>query len=489
MKGKRNNRNLGTAAVVLLLAAFALVLIQQVYNVIDTRDINQAESREEYIGQVETPQKKWLNGYLGVFFRFNSLGNINWLVIPMLIWFLVTWKSKKRERWQLALVFVWIGITLLVSIKGFANPRYQLTLLPFTSTALLYLLWQLLETRRRNLRVFVFSVVAGLCLFNILHYFEDYRKLWELRVTVQRPYFPNRLIDYIRGAKDINRKSRVFVINQPVFYYHTGKFGKDYMDPGLAQAWVELNKVKGSREKAFRILRKQHGVRYILISSLHKRFYRRYVLEEFLHNDCRLVLEDNGRLLYRLNPRSLEAEIGSPRHKTFKLWRSKPAAAGIEEVSPFLFRLSRRGIYKFELDSGTKKKARTPNALSIRLVRYKKREKPRIQFGYEFNRKGLTLDLKKYTGYYVNFIVRASISPGLVQTNNRIMVMDFVKEANDWDSRQTFFTSEKWRTYKVSKKIRPGVDRLVCLFRFSPRSGEDRMHVANAQIIISEKPL
>lgn len=491
MNRQRKNNYLVTAAVALLLAALAMILVQQVYNVIDGGDIKQAESKEEYIGEIETPQKLWLNGYLGVFFRFNPLGNINWLAIPLLIWFLATWKSKKREPWQLALVFVWLGIVLLASIKGFANARYQLTLLPFTIAAVLLLLWQMLENKHRFLRVFVFWVVAGLCLFNILHYFEDYKKLWDLRVTVQRPYFPQQMIDYIKNEKNINRKSRFFIINQPVFYYHTNKPGKDYMDPSLSRAWAELRKKDGSRSGVFRIFKRRHGIKYVLISSFHKRFFRTSTLEEFLHCDCRLVLEDNGRLLYKVNPRLLEEEIKSPDHTAIKLWHNNPGATGIEDVSPSLFRLSRRGFFKFQLDKmpGKKKKQRDKRMLTVRMLRYKKRERPRIQLGYELNRRGLTLDVKKYAGYYINFIVRAAISPGLVQTNNRIMVMDFVKETGDWDSQQTNFTTGRWRTYKVSKKIRPGAERVICFFRFSPESGKDRIRIADTQIVISKEPL
>jgi len=482
MNRQAKTGNLMTTASVLLMAVLAAILAHQVYTLIDAGGIRQAESKEEYIGEIETPQKLLLNGYLGVFSRFGSLGNINWLAIPLLIWFLATWKSKKREPWQLALAFVWLGIVLLVSIKGFANPRYQLTLLPFTIAAVLLLLWQLLENRHRYLRLFVFWALTGFCLFNISHYFEDYKNLWELRFTVQRPYFPQQLFDYIHAEKDINRKSRVFVINQPIFYYHTGKMGKDYMNPSLVEAWAELQKKKGSRAKVFRILKKKHGVNYVLISSFHRRFSRDLLLEEFLHCDCRLVMEDNGRLLFKLNPRLLEDEIKSPVHTLFKLWHGKPAATGIEEVSPSLFRLSRRGIFKFDLDHSHR-------ILTLRLVRYKKRERPRIQFGYEFNRMGLPLDVKKYEGYYVNFIVRAAVSPGLVQTNNRIMVMDYVKETDDWESEQTVFTTGRWRTYKVSRKIRPGAERVICLFRFSPMSAADRMRISDARIVISEQPL
>jgi hypothetical protein len=487
----KNKKNIFFCLAAMLIAVLVLHLV---YPVIDKRVHEEIDSREEYVGDIETRVKEWLNGHLGLFFRFKFLGNINWLIIPLLAWFLVTTIRRKQNRWprwQQALVFVWFFLVLFIAVKGYANPRYQLTLFPFTSAMVLFLLWKFLEDKQKYLKITCFSFVALLCAFNIYHYFDNYKSTWNLRVALSDPHFPYKLMDYLDTGKDINDESRVFVINQPIFYYHTRKKGLDYLSPYAVFVWIEFRKKVASREKAFWLLKRVHKVDYILLKAMHQRFYRSIMLEEFLHCECKLVKEDNGWLLYKIKDRRLEEELQSPAHKQIKVWvgdELKPGKAikKVKEISPWLFRLSRRGIYKFNVREG-KGRNKGEYHMVVHLSRHKKDKKPRLQFGYEFNRRGL--DEKIPEGKYVNFVVRTSISPNLLNVHNCIIVTDYRESDNTWEQEKTVFTSHGWRTYKVSKKVRPGTTRLVLIFRFTPQSKKDRLRIKDAKIIISDKPL
>jgi hypothetical protein len=487
--------------VVSIAALLVVVVLASVYPVIDARVRKEVDSKEEYVGDIETTAKRWLNGHLGTFFRFKFLGNVNWLIIPLLIWFLVRRREKEEtlEQWQKALLFVWLALTIFLGVKGYANTRYQLTLFPFNSALTLVLLWDLLKGREKIIKIVCFTFVGLLCLFNVYHYFPQYQKIWDSRVALSESHFPHRLIDYLNSNDDINDQSRVFVINQPVFYYHTQKKGVDYLSPHVVKAWIELSKKSGSTRRVHRLLKRFHKVGYVLLKSIHQRFYRSIVLEEFLHCECRLVMEDSGWVLYKLKNKPLSQEIKSPAHREINVWSRNKLAPGsnvkdFQEVSPSLFRLSRSGFYQFQLSEKpdktkrkNKRNGRNEKSVEVRMARIKEGQKPRIQFGFEFNRRGL--EEKIPHGKYINFIVRTSISPHLLNINNCIMVTDYVEAGKSWDQAKTVFSSPTWRTYIVSKKIRPGASRLIAMFRFTPQSTEDRLWIKDVKIVISEKPL
>ncbi len=449
-----------------LLTAMVLMVLLSVYPALETSNNRGDLTRTEYIAGIDTPVKKWLNGYLGVFFRFEGFGNINWLVLPLLAWFFIAY--PQRDRKQSALVLVWFLTTLLMVFKGYDNARYQLTLFPMTVAAVLYLLWLFLENKTKIPRVLCLSFVALLCVYNIYHHWEKYTNQWHMRVTAEKPRFPHKLVDYINNAGDIDQKNRVFTINTPLFYYHTDKPGLDYMHPDGAQAWGKMWYVLGNRQKLFRNLTRRRRVRYILVKSMHLRFYRGSILQEFLHCETRPVMEDNGWSLFKLREQPLKQHLRRPEYR--RLWTWKPIKGDTAAVSPSLVRFHRRGIYSFEVKpfTGGKKKGQNKYIpfIEIRNTRVKPRyaNERRINFGYELGKKGLQEKIP--AGKYAHFIVRILISPRLLNNQNAIYVLDY--DGKKWEqSKQTFF-SNRWRTYVVSKKIRPGAKRVRFMIRFSP---------------------
>jgi len=236
----KNKRTIGYSLIVLLVV---VTILWTVYSIIDKKEKEVLTSgiTLKQFQDIESTGKKWLNGYLGIFFRFKQLGNVSWLIFPLLIHFFIT--IKVRQRWQIALVFIWLLTGILIGIKGYENFRYQLTLFPFTVSIVLLLLWEFLKNKQKYIKILGYSFFFLICLYNVFHYFENYRFYWDLRVTVKKPHFPYRLINYINEKIEPKENEKVFVVNQALFYYYTDRKGIDIYSPKALPALVELRKL------------------------------------------------------------------------------------------------------------------------------------------------------------------------------------------------------------------------------------------------------
>jgi len=116
--------------------------------------------------RIETPSKFLLNGYLGHFFNFKYLGNLNWLFIPLALY--ATLKLKYfNENWKKAVALAYLLSLLLISLKGYFNSRYQLTLLTITLPSTLFFIWLYLkENQLLNYKFRVFFFLLFLVLVN-----------------------------------------------------------------------------------------------------------------------------------------------------------------------------------------------------------------------------------------------------------------------------------------------------------------------------------
>ncbi len=473
----QNKKNIIYCVIAVLITIF---ILHAVYSTIDKRGGAALTPGKavEHFRDIETTGKKWLNGHFGVFFRFKYLGNINWLIIPLLVYFFAA--VKKRERWQMALVFVWLLTALLIGIKGFDNYRYQFTLYPFTVFMVLLLLWEFLKNKKKYVKIFCFSFFTLICLYNVYHYFNVYKFFWDLRVSVKRPHFPYKLVDYLNTCKDINKESKVFVINKPLFYYHTNKKG---IDSRGSRAWHAIRLFKSRegryRKKVFRILKGKLNTPYVLLKSNEKKIYRTGMLTEFLDCECQLVLKDQGWFLYRLRDRSLENILRSPYLKKVKVWYAEKKLP--QNISPSLLKFFQQGQFEFDCDPEKHGKG---NVLTVYNTSPDKNGRRKTNFGYEANCQGIKMEIPE--GKYVHFIVKAKISPNLMNRDNYLFISDF---KGSWESKKAFFSTPGWRTYLISKKVRPGCSRLILAFRFTPKSSEGRLRIKDIKVAISEKPL
>ena len=471
----------------LITVLISLLILSAVYSIIDKKTDNPStpEKAAEQLKEIETPGKKWLNGYLGIFFRFKYLGNINWLIIPLLIYFFLF--KKKPQRWQMALIFAWLLTTLFIMIKGYTNYRYQFTLFPFTATIILLLLWELLKDKKTYLKIFCFTFIGLACVYNIYHYFDRYDFFWSIKVNDEKSHFPFQLINYLNGDRALKESSKkVFVMDQPLFFYYTNQKGIDMQSPEAQWATSHLAKKSISREALFKEFKKILHVEYLLIRVSQLKLYQSLILPEFLDCECHLVLKDNGTFLYRLREIPLERELRSPRFDKFKLWQSqekKPAKA-----SPWLITFDETG--KFNLNYMRKQeKGKNLNYLMLSNITPDEKGERRINCGYELGRNELKIDISRIRGQYLHFITRAAISPSLFNRSNYIFINQYNDQDKTWQSSRTYFSSPYTRSYFVSRHIGQDSSRVVLGFRFNPKSQEEFLLIQDARIYISNEPL
>jgi hypothetical protein len=442
------------------------VILFQVYNVIDERDTTVIVKSEEYRREIETPAKKWLNGYLGAFFRFKYLGNLNWLALPLLFWFLFSKGSPPRPRWQKALAFAWLLSLIFIGVKGFYNPRYQLTLFPLTLAAALVLTWELLKAQKTYVKVLCFAALTLVSGYNAYRYLDQYKLFWNLKVSRTSQHFPTKIVDYLNSHPEIGyKKSKVFVYNQPMYYYHTAKPGIDYMNPFHHDIYLHLFQVKGKRRKMHTYIRKRRRVKYILIGWAAESELKDRMMTEFFNCECRLLFNDHGYRLYEIRDTRLNLELKKPSYQ-----RIKPVR---------LFNIKKQGIRgAFDIDHNKEK-----HILTITNLEASKDGQRLLQFGFTSGKKS---KIQIPPGKYIHFIVEAKISKLLLNRENYIFIQDY---KDNWDRDRLYFSAPYWRTYLISRKIREGSTKFSMGLRFVPNSTKGKLLIKNLRAYVSDTPL
>jgi hypothetical protein len=454
----------------LLIILFSLAVLHLVYSIIDKESPAALSRPSAYMSEIDTPGKKWLNGYLGVLFRFKSLGNINWLAIPLALWFFVT--GKRREPWQLALVYVWLVTFLFISLKGYYNSRYQLTLFPFTAAVVLILTWELLKGKKNHWKVIVFSLLTLVCIYNIYHYFDTYSYFYDLRVSRNNPHFPSRLVNYLNRHKTIGKaQSRIFVFNQPIFYYYTDKRGIDYESPLYYEIVLGLRQKEGSRRKLYQTIRKKRRVKYVLIGWSTLNQYKERMLSEFLNCESQLVVEDNGYCLYKIRDTFLDRKLRQGEYQKVEPWNLSTLKVQ-----------GRRGDFDIRYPD------KSPNKMvTVSNITPGKKGERILQLGFT----GSKAAAKKiipggFSGRYLHFLVRVRIPRHLVNRENCIFIQDF---EGTWQRQSYFFRSPYWQTYLVSRRIREDSTKIMLGIRFEPRSSQDKLMIKSIEVYTSDSPL
>ncbi len=466
---KKNKHTITVICIASLL--LTLLVLFLVYPIIDKKNARADQTREEYTADIASSGKLLLNGYLGVLFRFKHVGNTGWILLPLLVWFFLT--REKRERWQKALVFSWLCTMIFLSIKGYTNFRYQLSLFPLTIVMTLYLLSLFLVQKPKWLKSLCYSTFALIVIFNLVNYFPAYRTTWQLQISQTDPHYPYKLEEFLDS---LDKNQLVLTVNQPFFYYHTQGKGLDYSCPTAVPFLIQANKKKGSRDEVFRLFKDYIGGSYVLINVMHRRFARAVMMEEFLGVECTEVMEDNGRQLLRVRPRKLEEEITRPPYRHIN--------------PPQSIRLLESGIFSMETKPVRESKKETPrDSLTVTCTGMAKGKKTQLLFGYEFSPRSISEPIP--SDQYVTFIVRASFSHTLTPQGNSILLSDYVEEQpkGKWEQLKNGFTTHVWRTYVLSKKIRPGASHVNLVFSFTPRAVGQHFRVKDIKIIVSKKPL
>jgi len=245
--------------------------------------------------------------YLIIFFDFENYGILNWLAIPLLIYFFIT--IKKRKRWEMALALIIVLSCLSLCIQGRNNPRYILTLYPFTLAVILLFGWEFIKRKSRYLQICILVICGIFVLFNYYHSRDIYKQYWRYKVTFEDYYFPYEVLRFINNIENMSPESSIFICGRSFFnacyYYYSNKKGINYRNPEMDDFYLKKDK-----EEALNILKDNFKVKYIYLSSRHTtnaKFTEQ--LRDILTNNCDLVSRWKNELyLYRIREKDLDKE-------------------------------------------------------------------------------------------------------------------------------------------------------------------------------------
>ena len=240
----------------------------------------------------------WVKRYLGLFFDFENYGILNWIAIPLLIYFLIT--IKKRKRWEMALAFILVLSCLSISIQGRNNPRYIFTLYPFTLGAIFLFAWELIKKKSHGFQIGILMICGIAVFFNIYHFRDTYKFYWKYKVIVEDDLFPHEILKFISNIKDSSPDFSFLVCSQrQLFYYYTNKKGLNYRDPK-----VRIFRRQRNKEAALDVLKNRLKIKYIL---LHRNFNPTGILRNIITRNCDLLYQDKHELsLYKLREKDLD---------------------------------------------------------------------------------------------------------------------------------------------------------------------------------------
>ncbi|MCP5102543.1 MAG: hypothetical protein GY950_04150 [bacterium] len=156
-----------------------------------------------------------------------------------------------------------------------------------------------------------------------------------------------------------------------------------------------------------------------------------------------------------------------------------PSVTRIDLLKRNLVRvLSKRGEFSLDAsESGTWK------VLTLRNQAPGEEGKRFANVGVACGRRGFGLEIP--VGRDIFLVVNAAISPGLVMDEgkeNYLLISDF---KGRWDSEKHYFVSSEWRTYIVSKRVRPGSNRVILGIRFTPRASADVLRIRSVHVFVS----
>lgn len=244
----------------------------------------------------------WVRHYLALLFDFKHYGNLNFLLIPLLIYFLAT--IKKRKRWEIAVAFVFILSCLLLGKKAVGHSRYILTLYPFALAVIFLLGWEFIKKKSHGLQIGILIICGIFVSFNYYQYREIYKFYWRYKVIVEDDHFPLEMLKFIDNIKDVSPDSATLVCAKSSlyqsYYYHTKKKGTDYNNPRMASFFLKKNKTE-----ALDTLKNHLKIKYIFLGRL---FKTPKILRRIISEECALVYQDEGQYLYMLREKDLNKE-------------------------------------------------------------------------------------------------------------------------------------------------------------------------------------
>jgi len=281
--------------------------------------------------------------------------------------------------------------------------------------------------------------------------------------------------------KEKKQKNNIYVFsNDPAkyqFYFDSKKTDIKVIPPNIKILQGILKKDK--KDKEFWLINAESSLKYPgdFLDFLEKKFMR-WRREKFYIVSAALWVQ-KGQDGNKLMDRYIEKVLNSSEIKEYKVWNKD--AKNAQELSPSLIPLSKRGEFSFDFSQEQEE-----TIITVRNIIPGKDDVRKITLGYEVNKKGLNMEMPG--GKYIHFAVKAAVSPNLMNKDNYFAISDF--DGKHWiPSEKSYFKSQDWRTYLISKKVRPGCSRLVLAAWLNLKSPEDTLRIRDVKIFVSEKPL
>lgn len=269
----------------------------------------------------ETPTKKVLNYYLGSFFNFYYVGLFNWLILPIFILLILKKKFKKIELHIKVLLLTYTLMLLLIIVKFGHNPRYQLSLLPFSLYIVLIFVWRYVKSYLIIFRKYLYIVTIVLLLTIIMYLgFYYYKKDDTVPPSIKKEnsiilnfdkysnFVKSKIQEPKEGIQEIvsNLKllppsSYILVNNLPAFFYYTNLKGIFYWSGSDIYYGREGPKTLLGEQginHAYEIIKNKLGLTHILSSKYYN--YNNQKFLDFLNSYTEVVFSNNTFAIYRI---------------------------------------------------------------------------------------------------------------------------------------------------------------------------------------------
>lgn len=437
--------------------------------------------------EIETINRLWLNGYLGLYLNFHLVGYWSWLALPLLLVFFAG--LKKKKKWEIALACVYLLSVVLIAIKGYFNSRYALTLVPFNLTFILAFGRDVFAVFDRILRVGAYGFIVLLIIFNIHQYNPT---MFQIISPSKDDSLPWGLLNNINNM-NLGRDAAFLECNAPAFYYYTNKKGLSYSkrfglkkpgiltEKGIDNIFQEKAGVKKLNlekvARAFDIMKSRYNVKYIFVRSLPDYFVE---LSEIIRYGCDLLSTEKSYSLFKLKDHFihplLEVKKKLPIYQSdFSKWRGPATilSGDLAKTLPPLVVLGIRGEFSLTVSPNS-----DDRVIRLTPVQKDKNGNVLIFFGCFTNHNGF--DLKIPTGKYIVFRAILNLS-NPKKTLTQILVED---EIEDWEGEASDINKPGWNQYVVTKRVRDNAKNIAIGISWQPEKETDSLEIKKLEIFI-----
>ncbi len=187
-------------------------------NIRISEEMREMETNGE-MREIETKFKLIKNGILGILFRFQAFGIINWL-LP--IFFLIYYIKKNTiDRSQFIVFANFFTLSLIICLKGYSNYRYQLTLHPmFLTLTILYLfkILKLYKIPNKTTKKIIIIIIIGTVInttFTFKNYLNKYIKKYTSSININNKTQNKNNTNMSNLIKSKNTSSIIDFLNNP----------------------------------------------------------------------------------------------------------------------------------------------------------------------------------------------------------------------------------------------------------------------------------